>query len=206
MKLKEALAEIRKNTEKRKFDQSVDLIVNFKGIDPKRDNVNVIANLPNKIKEKKICGFFTSKSKLVDKITEPEFIRYKDKAALKKLVKKYDFFIAVAPLMPKVATAFGKVLGPAGKMPSPQLGILMKEDDAQVQALLDRISSSVKLRAKEASLKLSVGKESMDDEKIVENVKSVYGAILNALPNKVDNVKNIMVKLSMGKPVKTEAN
>jgi large subunit ribosomal protein L1 len=206
MKLKEALAEIRKNTEKRKFDQSVDLIVNFKGIDPKRDNVNVIANLPNKIKEKKICGFFTSKSKLVDTITEPEFIRYKDKAALKKLVKKYDFFIAVAPLMPKVATAFGKVLGPAGKMPSPQLGILMKEDDAQVQALLDRISSSVKLRAKEASLKLSVGKESMDDEKIVENVKSVYGAILNALPNKVDNVKNIMVKLSMGKPVKTEAN
>jgi len=206
MKLKEALAEIRKNTEKRKFDQSVDLIVNFKGIDPNRDNVNVIANLPNKIKEKKICGFFTSKSKLVDTITEPEFIRYKDKAALKKLVKKYDFFIAVAPLMPKVATAFGKVLGPAGKMPSPQLGILMKEDDAQVQALLDRISSSVKLRAKEASLKLSVGKESMDDEKIVENVKSVYGAILNALPNKVDNVKNIMVKLSMGKPVKTEAN
>ena len=53
---------------------------------------------------------------------------------MKKLVKKYDFFLASGPNMPAVATTFGKVLGPVGKMPSPQLGILPSEDEKMIEA------------------------------------------------------------------------
>lgn len=203
MELKKALAELR-NGKERKFDQTLDLIVNLKGIDVKKDNVSAVLNVPNKVKEKKICGFFETKSNLVKTITKPEFAKYKDKAALRSLVSEYDFFIAVAPLMPAVATTFGKVLGPAGKMPSPQLGILPNSEDKTVQAVLDKISKAVKIRAKEPSIKIAIGKSSMDDEKIVENVSSAYSGITKALPNGKENVKSVLVKFTMSKPVKVD--
>jgi large subunit ribosomal protein L1 len=201
--LKKALEEIRKGKE-RKFDQTVDLIINLKGIDVKRDQMNVVVNVPNKVKDKRVCGFLTEKSKLVDTIKEIEFKKHSEKDALKNLVKNYDYFIAVAPLMPKVATTFGKVLGPVGKMPSPQLGILTQENDKAIQETLDKIAVSLKIRLKEASIKVPVGKLSMADEKILENVESIYTSVENALPKKKENVKNVMVKLSMGKPAKVE--
>jgi len=202
-KLKEALTELKKGKE-RKFEQSVDLIINFKGVDLKRDQVNAVVNLPHKVKDKKVCGFLTEKSKLVRTITEPEFKKYSESKELRKLEKDYDFFIATAKLMPKVATAFGKVLGPAGKMPSPQLGILTQENEVAIKATLDKIGSSIKLRAKEASIKLTVGKEKMGEEKIIKNIKAVYNAIENVLPKKRESVKNVMLKLTMGKPIRVE--
>jgi large subunit ribosomal protein L1 len=98
---------------------------------------------------KKICAFLEVKNKNVNTITKSEFSRYNDKKEIKKLVKEYDFFIAQASLMPSVATTFGKVLGPSGKMPSPQLGILANEDEKTIKALLDRINNSIKIRVKE---------------------------------------------------------
>lgn len=205
MNLKEALEELRKN-EKRKFSQSVDLVINLRAIDVKKDQVNIIATLPNKIKDKKVCGFLTVKSPLVKTITEIEFQKYKDKKELKNLVKDYDFFIAAAPLMPKVAMTFGKILGPAGKMPSPQLGVLMQENEDQIRKTLDKISTSLKIRMKEPSIKLAIGKEDMDDDEIIENIKSVYNAIENALPQKKDNIRSVLLKLTMSKPIKVEVN
>ena len=203
MELKQALEELRKG-EKRKFAQGVDLIINLKGIDTKKDNVSAIVPLPHKIKEKKICGFFTKKSELVTTITNLDFPRYKDKKALKKLVKEFDFFIAVALLMPSVATAFGKVLGPVGKMPSPQLGIVGSEDPRAVKDVLDKISNSLKIRVKELSVKILIGKESMKDEEIISNIQAVYNGLISVLPIKKDNVKNVMIKFTMSKPIKVE--
>lgn len=203
MKVQEALAEIRKGKE-RKFEQSIDLIINLKGIDVKREGINVVLNLPHKIRDKKVCGFLVGKSSLVNSIREPDFAKYKDKKLLKNLVKDYDYFIATAKLMPQVATVFGKVLGPVGKMPSPQLGIIPQENDEAIKATLDKIAKSMKIRMKEASIKLIVGREKMKDEDIIENIQAIYQGIENALPKKKDNVKNVMIKTSMGAPVRLE--
>ncbi len=203
MKIEEALAELKK-TEKRKFVQSVDLIINLKSIDLKRDQLNIVVNIPHKSKDKKICAFLNTRSKVIDTVIEPEFQKYKDKKTLKNLVNKYDYFVAFAPLMPKVATVFGKILGPVGKMPSPQLGMIMHETDDEVKKAVDKISTSLKIRLKEASIKVGVGKEDMDDKKIIENVKSIYTSVENALPKKRENIRNIMIKLSMTKPIKVE--
>lgn len=203
MELKDAITELRKN-EKRKFDQTVDLLVSLKGIDMKRDTMNVVISVPHLIREKKVCAFLTKKSDLLPTITEADFAHFKDKKALKQLVKQYDFFIAAAPLMPKVAATFGKVLGPVGKMPSPQLGVLMQENDAAIKDALERISKAIKIRMKEPALKIAVGRESMSDADLMENIMSAYTGMANALPNKKESVKTIMIKLTMSKPVRVE--
>ncbi len=203
--LKQALEELRKE-KKRKFTQSVDLVVNLKGIDLRRDNISVVASIPYKVKEKKVCGFLEEKNPAIKTITKPEFEKYKDKDALKSLVDEYDFFISNAKLMPAVATIFGKALGPAGKMPSPQLGIITEEKSETIKSLVEKISKSVKLRAKEASLKVCVGKEDMDDEKIIENVRAVHAAIVNSLPKKEENLKNTKIKFTMTRAINVEVS
>lgn len=199
--LKKALEELRK-TDARKFDQTVDLIVNLQKFNVKKDNVNLFVALPHKIKEKKVAGFLEVKNKDVETIIPDEFKKYSDKKAVKKLVDNYDFFIGQASLMPKVATVFGRALGPSGKMPSPQLGIIANADEKTISGLKDKINKSVKIRTKEASIKLAIGKQSMKDEDIIENIMTVYNALIKTLPREKDNMKNIEIKFTMTKPKK----
>jgi large subunit ribosomal protein L1 len=199
--LETALNELRKDKEK-KFDQTLDLIINLQKFDVKKQNTNLFINVPYKIRDKKIAGFFETKNKDVDTIMPSEFRNYEDKKELKKLAKKYDFFIAQANLMPKVATAFGRALGPTGKMPSPQLGILMNVDEKGIKALKEKINNSVKVKIKEASVKLAIGKQDMKNDDIAENILAVYNNLLKSLPKGKDNIKNIEIKFTMTKPQK----
>lgn len=201
--LKNALIELRKGKE-RKFDQTLDLIINLQKFNVKKDNVNIFVSVPYKVKEKKIGAFLEVKRDDIDTITPDKFKKYTDKKELKKLVKKYDFFIAQASLMPKVATTFGRVLGPAGKMPSPQLGIIMNADDKIIKELKGKINNSVKIRAKEASIKLPVGKQSMKDEELIENILSIYNRVMKELPREKENIKNVELKFTMTKPEKIQ--
>lgn len=195
-----ALQELRKE-KKRKFAQTTELIINLKNFDVKKQSVNLFVELPHKIKEKKVCAFLTKKSEIVDTITKAEFGKY-EKKVLKKLIKKYDFFISAASLMPAVATSFGKVLGPAGKMPSPQLGILPVENDESIHEILERINKVVVVKSKEPSLKIAIGKENMKDEEISENAIIIYNKVLEALPRKKEQIRNVLIKFTMSKPTK----
>lgn len=199
--LKKALEELRKN-EKRKFDQSVDLIINLQKYDLKKNPLNVFVTIPYKIKEKKICAFLETKNKNVDTITKDEFKSYTGKKELKHLVNHYDFFVAQASVMPSVATTFGRVLGPLGKMPSPQLGVVFNADDKTINEVKEKINNSLRLRTKDASIKTLIGKESMKDEDIIENVMAVYNAAIKALTKEKDNIKNVELKFTMTKPAK----
>jgi large subunit ribosomal protein L1 len=199
--LKQALAELRKD-KPRKFDQSVDLMINLQKFDLKKNQLNFFISVPHKVKDKKICGFLEIKNNLVDTITKSEFKKYSTKQEVKKLANQYDFFIAQASLMPLVATTFGRALGPTGKMPSPQLGVMINVDDKQVKDLIERINTSIKIKIKEASIKVSIGKQSMKDEEIIENIVTVYNAVLKAMTKGKENIKNIEVKFTMTKPQK----
>jgi large subunit ribosomal protein L1 len=199
--LEKALEELRKEKD-RKFDQTVDLIINLKKFDPKRNQVNLFVSVPFKIKDKKICAFFEVKNKEVETITPEQFKKYSDKKALKKLVKKFDFFIAQASVMPKVATTFGKILGPAGKMPSPQLGIMVDVSEKEINELKKKINNNVKIKVREPTIKLAMGKQGMKNEEIIENILAVYNNVLKSLPRGKENIKNIEVKFTMTKPQK----
>lgn len=192
------------NKKERKFDQTLDIIVNLKNFDVRKQSFNIFINLPNKIKDKKIAGFFEKDSKLIDVIKKDNFLMYKNKKDIKKLVKNYDFFLANSKLMPLVATNFGRFLGPKGKMPSPQLGILINEEESLIKNTIEKINKSVRIIVKQPSIKAGVAKLSLENEKIVENLISVYNQILNSLPKGIDNVRNVKIKLTMSKPVAVE--
>lgn len=199
--LKSALAELRKDKE-RKFDQTADLIVNLQKFDNKKTPLNIFVQLPNKIKDKKIAAFLEVHNKNIETITKNDFKKYADKKEIKKLVGNFDFFISQASLMPSVATTFGRVLGPTGKMPSPQLGILTNADDKSIKELKTKINQSIRIRTKEPSIKMPVGKQSMKDEEIIENIMTIYNVLLKSLPKEKENIKNMEVKFTMTKPVK----
>jgi ribosomal protein L1 len=103
--------------------------------------------------------------------------------------------------MAAVATKFGRFLGPLGKMPTPQAGVIMQETDANVKEMVEKLSKTTKLRIKEKSIKLSVGKEDMSDKELIENFKEVYREITELLPNRKDNMSNVSIKWTMGKPI-----
>ena len=196
-----ALEELRKQ-DKRNFEQGVDLIVNMKKIDIKKTPINTFVHIPHKIRDRKVCAFLNKKNANVSTIIKDEFERYKDKKNVKKLARQYEFFIASANLMPTVATTFGRVLGTLGKMPSPQLGVITSEDNETINSILNKIGNNVRIKAKEASIKVLVGREGMKDEEIAENAIAIYNSIFSILPNKNDNIKSVLIKFTMSKPKK----
>jgi len=203
-KFLKAIKKLREDEKKRKFNQTVDLIVNLKNFDVKREGFNLSIPLPYKIKDKKVAGFLEKNSEMIKTIKKEDFVKYKEKKDIKKLIKEYDNFIANAKLMPDVATSFGRFLGPVGKMPSPQLGILVNEDENTIKDVLKKVESSVKIIIKEPSIKIPVAKESLKDEEILKNILTIYNKILETLPKKADNVKSVKIKLTMGKPINVE--
>lgn len=199
---REAIEEVKKQR-KRNFDQSVDLIINLRDFDVRKDSVSIFVQLPFPASEKKICAFLDKPSNIFDFcISKAEIDRWQDKKQIKKLAREYDFFVSIPQIMQTVATKFGRVLGPQGKMPSPQLGVIASPDEKSMKELADKIRRTVRIKTKEPSIKIMIGKESMENEKLLQNVETIYNAVINALPKKKENVKSVMIKLSMNKPVK----
>ena len=206
--VKKALEELKKQP-KRKFSQSYDLIINLKNLVIKSNPLDFFVTLHfPKGKEVKVAAFVGQQ--LIDQakehcnlaITEADFEKYNDPKEIKKLAETYDYFIAQANLMPKVAAKFGKILGMKGKMPNPKLGCVVPPN-ANLESLAKKLSFSVRMVAKKATnLQCMVGKESQPDEEVIDNILTVYNATLKQLPNEIQNIKSINLKLTMGKPIK----
>mgnify|MGYP004000726629 FL=1 len=198
MEIKEALAKLREE-KKRKFDQTVDVIVNLRNFDVRKEALNTFVEIPN-ARERKIAAFVTKRLPGVDTITEEDFTKYSELKDVKKLAKKYDAFIAVAPMMGKIATKFGRVFGPMNRMPSPQAGIIPQESPEAVEKMIARMGNVIRVKNKEMAIKLPVAKESMDDDKIEQNITAVIRGLEAKLPRGKDNIKEVLVKFTMTKP------
>ncbi len=203
-----ALGELRKNLTKRKFSQSIDLVVRLREVDLKKpeNRINETIPLPNPPeKALKICviasGDLGTRAKTggADMLVTRQDMDAlsKDKKAARKLAQDYDFFIAEAPLMPLVGRSLGSFLGPRGKMPTP----------VPPNAAIDQIISShrkmVRVRMREQPvLQCRIGTESMQDEKLIENIQAVVSRIEQKLERGFKNVGEILLKATMSKPVK----
>ncbi len=206
-----ALKQLRE-TKKRKFTQSVDLIIALKDLNLKNpsETVDFYINLPAKIlKKRKVCAFvgtelFDQAKKFCDKtITVADFDKY-DKKAMKKLASEYDYFIAQANVMVKVAAKFGRVLGTRGKMPNPKAGCVVPPN-ANLQALVERLQSLVHIKAKKLPvIYVTAGLESASDDDLIKNITFIINNVIRHLPKEKLNIKSVYLKLTMSKPVKLE--
>jgi large subunit ribosomal protein L1 len=203
-----ALGELRKNLTKRKFSQSIDLVVRLREVDMKKpeNRINETIALPNPPeKALKICviasGDLGTRAKAAGAdmlVTRQEMDALsKDKKASRKLAQDYDFFIAEAPLMPLVGRALGSFLGPRGKMPTPV------PPNAAIDQIVSNHRKMVRVRMREQPvLQCRIGTEAMPDEKLVENIQAVVSRIEQKLERGFKNVGEILLKATMSKPVK----
>jgi len=198
-----------KQQPKRKFTQSYDLIINLKNLVVKTNPVDFYITLNHsKGKPVKVAAFvgpelLSQATECCDfVIKESDFDKYqRDKNAAKKLAESYDYFIAQATLMPKIAAAVGRVFGPKQKMPNPKLGCVVPPN-ATLEPLVSKLRKTVRMRAtKGTNLQCMVGKEDQEESEVVDNILTAYNSTIKKLPNEEQNVKNVSLKLTMGKPV-----
>ena len=204
-----AIQQARENSKKRKFAQSFDLIFSLRQLDLKKetDKVNNFITLPFSIGKKMnitaLVGpeLSTKAKEFCANVIPAEHFKITEKKKIKKLSQETDFFIAQANIMPQVAATFGKILGPRGKMPNIKAGCVVPPT-ADLKQVIEKLHKTVRVETKnEPTLKLRVGIESMKDEEIIENIHAVYNAVLHMLPQEKDNIKRVILKLTMGKPV-----
>ena len=195
MKLEEAIQEIIQG-KKRKFIQTVDLIINLKNIDLKKPENKFSKDiiLPHGRGKKIEVGIISDK--IEDAITKNDIESLSGKD-LKSFADKYDFFICEAPLMPLVGKVLGRYLGPKGKMPK------LLPPNTKPESLIEDANKSIRINVRESPVvHLMVGSESMKPEQIKENVEKVLDEVTKSLPKGKSQIKSIFLKLTMGKPVR----
>ncbi len=205
-KLAEMIKTVKEEAKERKFTQAIELIINFKDIDVKKGfALNEVVQLPKTSSPATVCVIATGDMSLKAKeakadsvIGETELQKFAtNKRESRKFINKYDFFLADTKVMPLVGKTLGQLLGPRGKMPTPV------PFDAPIGSFLQRFRSSIKVRTR-ASLSISckIGDVSMDDADLAINAHAVLSAIEKKLPNGEKNIKRMMIKTTMGKPIK----
>lgn len=200
----EAIKEAKDKSEKRKFVQSIELIISLRDVDPKKPEgrIQERIELPYPAgKESKICVIASGEMALKAKKAKADLVIEKreleamagDKKKQKELSKSYDYFIAEAPLMPLVGKVLGATLGPKGKMPTP----VPPAANIAVQIKKHRRTVSLRMRGQPV-LQCRVGAENMTDEKIAENIQTVIRRIEAKLKRGIKNIRSVNIKTTMG--------
>jgi len=208
----DAVKQAKEKSGNRKFDQSVELVLNLKDIDMKgaEGKLQEPMELPYFSSEKanKICVIGSGELALKARRANADFVIERaeldglagKKRDLRKLANDYDFFIAEAPLMPSVGRILGPVLGPRGKMPVPV------PPSADIASLIVKHRKTIVLRMRtQPIVQCRVGMQGMKEEEIAENVQAVLRVLEGKLKKGIKNVRNVYIKTAMGTPVKVMA-
>jgi len=202
-KIMSALKQLRETSKKRSFSQSIDLIVALREFDLKKQENKFTEEvmLPHGRGEDASVVVFSDMIKDAGeaKILSGEELggMGKSKREAKKLVSSTDFFLAEPKLMPIVGKVLGQFVGPRGKLP--------KIISGDVKLTVKNLRKSVRVRVKDAPVvQCLVGKENMKDEEIAENVESILTFLEKKLPKGKTNIGHVMLKTTMGEPVKIE--
>ncbi len=197
---------IEENKGKRKFKQSVELAINFKGVDfSKQDNrLNLEVILPNGKGKKRSILLFASEHTLAE-AARKEGMEVIDGSALqgiasdqKRLISLLDYDLIAQPnLMPVIAKALGQFLGPRNRMPRPV------PPNTDLKRLGSMLGNTIFIRSKGRYLPTMhsvVGTEEMEPTKLYENINEVISGINKKVG--ANHIKSVYVKMTMSKPAK----
>ncbi len=192
--------ELLKKTATAKFDETVEISFNL-NVDPKYADQQVrgAVVLPHGTgKTKRVLVFAKG-----DKIKEAEAAGA-DYVGSEELVAKIqggwsDFDVAVAtPDMMAVVGRLGKILGPKGLMPNPKVGTVTPDVTRAVNEIK---AGKIEYRTDKAGIvACAIGKVSFDDQKLLENYRTIVDTIVKAKPvtAKGQYIKTVTLSSTMG--------
>ena len=191
-----------------KFDASVD--VSFRlNIDPRKaeQNIRGAIVLPNGTgKTRKVVVLCRGAKQNEATEAGADFVGEAD------LIQKisggwFDFDVIVAtPDMMGQLGKLGRVLGPKGLMPNPKTGTVTMD---VAKAVKEIKAGKVEYRPdKVGNIQMTIGKVSFGAEKLAQNLKTVYDALLKARPSTIKGsyIKNVSVASTMGPGVKVDSD
>ena len=192
----------------KKFDESVDITVRL-GIDAKKTDqlVRGVISLPFGIVKKVKIAVFASGDD-IDKAQNSgaDIVGGEDLVDEVKNGKiNFDKCIATPEMMPKVGS-LGQILGPKGLMPNPKLGTVTKNVEDAIKNV--RAGQLEYKTDKGGNVHASVGKCSLTNDKIIENIKFFYKELNKAKPtsSKGTFIKSIYLSTTMGPGLQVEVS
>lgn len=203
-KLTAAIKKALEEKGKRKFTQSMEIVINMRGIDfSKSENrLNLDIVLPKGKGGKGLKSAVFAEGEIADKarksgadlVIGPDDIpKYSDKAKAVELADDY-FLLAQPNMMGAVAKSLGQFLGKRGKLPKPITG-------SDIDKIIERGKNSIRIVSKGKYLPVAhafIGTEGMSTDDLLENAEAVYDAVKAKV--KEGNIKSVYIKLTMGKP------
>ena len=118
---------------------------------------------------------------------------------------EFDRVIATPDMMGKIGRV-ARILGPRGLMPNPKLGTVTTDVE---KAVKEQKAGKVEYRTEKTGIiHVPVGKKSFTDADLLENFKSIAGAIVRAKPASAKGtyIKSVVMSTSMGPGVKLDVN
>lgn len=191
---------------KTKFDETVQLSAHL-GIDPKKADqlVRGSVSLPKGIgKSLRVVAF--CEGDIAKQAKEAGAIEVGAEDLAKKIQDGWlDFDVAVAhPGMMRFVGRLGKVLGPAGKMPSPKSGTVT---EAVANAVREFSAGKIEFRTDAAgNVQVPVGKLSFKNEDLLANIHFFvdYLRTLKPASSKGDYFLNLVLSSSMSPGIRLE--
>jgi large subunit ribosomal protein L1 len=205
MNFEQAVEDAVEEAQDRNFTESLDLVFNFRDLDLSDPNnrFNEDIKLPYQADEDitvaVIGDSITNEVENADEtISEQELEdEYFDEPSnAKDLAERHRFLLAEAPLMPKIGSQLGQVLGPRNMMPDPvQPGEDPTED-------INDLRNTVTLRlAQDPLMQVKIGNEEQDLGNVAMNADTIYEFVQEQLPKGDNNLKSVIVKTTMGPTV-----
>lgn len=204
--IQKALNAINQNSKKRNFEQKIELIVTFKGLDPKKPEgqIDVSTELPRPFGKGDVKTLLFAKTNSFALQAKPFFQKIVMADEIPKLRKKdlneilsFDALFAEGDSIVLVGRHLGQELAPKGKMPKP-----IQADLTSVKNTLSGLKGKTRLTNKKGKainqVQLAIARESMPEEQVIENILHAYKEIEKALPKKKQNIKNVYLKKTMG--------
>jgi len=196
-----------READKRNFKQTFDLAINLKSIDLKKpeNKVKTEIKMPHAFNDYSIglmADTLLPQAKELENvliIRKDQIDAYgKNKKEAKKLARSCNYFLAEAPLMPAIGKSLGPILAPKNLMPTP-----IPPTTQNLKSIVDQKRNVVKIALKDSpTIHMAIGKEDMSDEQVAENADFAIKTMLSVLPKGREQIKNLIIKLTMGKPVK----
>lgn len=190
-----------------KFDASVEVHINL-GIDSDKGDQQVrsTVTLPHSTgKEIRVAAFVEEGKEKEVKEAGADVVGGESLIEKIKKTEKTDFDVAVAePSMMRYLAKIGKVLGTKGLMPNPKTDTVSPDPAKIVKELK---SGKISFKADPAgNIHQMIGKVSLDDKALKENLEALMEEIFKAKPDKLKGqyIKNITICSSMGPGVKVK--